>query len=130
MTFAKGVTSGYVPLGGVMVGDRVAKVLIEQGRRVRPRLHLLGPPGGLRGGAGQHQADPASWKLVEHVHDDVGPYLAEAYAQLADHPLVGDAETCGLMGALLLVKDKATGTPFDPSWRSAWSAAATASATG
>jgi adenosylmethionine-8-amino-7-oxononanoate aminotransferase len=31
MTFAKGVTSGYVPLGGVMVGDRVAKVLIEQG---------------------------------------------------------------------------------------------------
>jgi putrescine aminotransferase len=31
MTFAKGVTSGYMPLGGVMVGDRVAKVLIEQG---------------------------------------------------------------------------------------------------
>ncbi|MFY7907124.1 MAG: aminotransferase, partial [Burkholderiaceae bacterium] len=31
MTFAKGVTSGYIPLGGVMVGDRVAKVLIEQG---------------------------------------------------------------------------------------------------
>ncbi len=31
MTFAKGVTSGYIPLGGVMVGDRVAKVLIDQG---------------------------------------------------------------------------------------------------
>ena len=31
MTFAKGVTSGYVPLGGVMVGERVARVLIEQG---------------------------------------------------------------------------------------------------
>lgn len=31
ITFAKGVTSGYVPLGGVLVGDRVAKVLIEQG---------------------------------------------------------------------------------------------------
>ncbi|MDO9290701.1 MAG: aminotransferase, partial [Hydrogenophaga sp.] len=31
VTFAKGVTSGYIPLGGVMVGDRVAKVLIEQG---------------------------------------------------------------------------------------------------
>jgi putrescine aminotransferase len=30
------------------------------GRRVQPRLHLFGPPGGLRGGAGQHQADPAS----------------------------------------------------------------------
>jgi putrescine aminotransferase len=31
VTFAKAVTSGYIPLGGVMVGDRVAKVLIEQG---------------------------------------------------------------------------------------------------
>ncbi|MCL4697824.1 MAG: aminotransferase class III-fold pyridoxal phosphate-dependent enzyme, partial [Burkholderiaceae bacterium] len=31
ITFAKGVTSGYVPLGGVLVGDRVAKVLVERG---------------------------------------------------------------------------------------------------
>ena len=31
VTFAKAVTSGYIPLGGVMVGDRVAKVLIEKG---------------------------------------------------------------------------------------------------
>ena len=31
VTFAKGVTSGYIPLGGVMVGDRVARVLIEKG---------------------------------------------------------------------------------------------------
>ncbi|MFO0297617.1 MAG: aspartate aminotransferase family protein, partial [Pseudomonadota bacterium] len=51
-------------------------------------------------------------RLVEHVHDDVGPYLAERYRELAGHPLVGDAETCGLMGALLLVKDKATGEAF------------------
>jgi len=47
------------------------------------------------------------------VHDDVGPHLAQAYALLGEHPLVGAAETCGLMGALLLVKDKATLTPFD-----------------
>ena len=31
MTIAKGITSGYLPLGGVMVGDRVADVLIEKG---------------------------------------------------------------------------------------------------
>ena len=31
ITFAKGVTSGYIPLGGVLVGDRVANVLIEKG---------------------------------------------------------------------------------------------------
>ncbi|MFO1288664.1 MAG: hypothetical protein U1F49_20445 [Rubrivivax sp.] len=52
--------------------------------------------------------------LVERVRDDVGPYLAAAYRELAAHPLVGDAETCGLMGALLLVQDKASGKPFAP----------------
>ena len=46
-------------------------------------------------------------KLVEHVRDDVGPYLAEHFRALGSHPLVGDAETCGLMGAILLVKDNA-----------------------
>jgi putrescine aminotransferase len=52
--------------------------------------------------------------LVERVRTDVGPHLAAAYKELATHPLVGDAETCGLMGALLLVRDKATGAAFAP----------------
>jgi putrescine aminotransferase len=51
-------------------------------------------------------------RLVERVHDDSGPYLAEQYATLAVHPLVGEAQTCGLMGALLLLKDKAAGVAF------------------
>ncbi len=59
VTFAKGVTSGYIPLGGVMVGDRVAQGADRQGRRVQPRLHLQRPSGGLRRGAGQHRADGA-----------------------------------------------------------------------
>jgi len=50
--------------------------------------------------------------LVQRVRDDVGPYLAEQFRGLAEHPLVGDAETCGLMGAVLLVKDKVHGAPF------------------
>jgi len=55
-----------------------------------------------------------SLKLVEHVREDAGPYLAERFAELGEHPLVGEVQTCGLMGALLLVKDKARGTPFPP----------------
>jgi len=47
-------------------------------------------------------------KLVEHVRDDVGPYLAQQFETLRDHPLVGEAVSCGLMGAIQLVKDKAT----------------------
>ncbi|MDO8420249.1 MAG: aminotransferase, partial [Rubrivivax sp.] len=111
MTFAKGVTSGYVPLGGVMVGDRVARVLIDQGGEFAHGYTYSGHPVACAVALANirliQQLD-----LVTHVHDDVGPYLAAAYASLREHPLVADAETCGLMGALLLTQDKARGTPF------------------
>ena len=112
MTFAKGVTSGYIPLGGVMVGDRVAKVLIEQGGEFEHGYTYSGHPVACAVALANIQIIQDQ-NLVGHVHDDVGPYLAEAFALLGEHPLVGAAETCGLMGALLLVQDKAKLTPFD-----------------
>ena len=114
MTFAKGVTSGYVPLGGVMVGDRMARVLIDEGGEFDHGYTYSGHPVACAVALANIRLIQ-QLGLVEHVHDDVGPYLAEAYAALREHPLVGDAETCGLMGALLLLKDKAQGTPFPES---------------
>ncbi len=117
MTFAKGVTSGYIPLGGVMVGDRVAKVLIERGGEFNHGYTYSGHPVACAVALANIRL-VRERGLVERVRDDVGPYLAQAYAQLAEHPLVGEAQTCGLMGALLLVKDNAGpgakrgGTPF------------------
>jgi len=111
MTFAKGVTSGYVPLGGVMVGDRVARVLIDQGGEFNHGYTYSGHPVACAVGLANVRLIQ-QLGLVEHVRDDVGPYLAEHFAKLADHPLVGDAETCGLMGAMVLVKDKVRGTMF------------------
>jgi len=111
MSFAKGVTSGYVPLGGVMVGERVARVLIERGGEFNHGYTYSGHPVACAvalANIGLIQ----SLDLVRHVREDVGPYLAAAFATLAEHPLVGDAETCGLMGAVLLVKDKSQGTAF------------------
>jgi putrescine aminotransferase len=114
MTFAKGVTSGYIPLGGVMVGERVAKVLIERGGEFNHGYTYSGHPVACAVALANIRL-VRELGLVERVRDDVGPYLGQAYAQLAEHPLVGEAQTCGLMGALLLVKDKAGprgGTPF------------------
>ena len=105
MTFAKGVTSGYVPLGGVMVGDRVAKVLIEQGGEFNHGYTYSGHPVACAVALANIKLI-RELGLVERVHDDVGPYLAKGFAQLQEHPLVGEATTCGLMGALLLVQDK------------------------
>ena len=111
MTFAKGVTSGYVPLGGVMVGQRVAKVLIEQGGEFNHGYTYSGHPVACAVALANIRL-VRELELVEHVRDDAGPHLAQHFAALAEHPLVGDAETCGLMGALLLVKDKTHGTAF------------------
>jgi putrescine---pyruvate transaminase len=105
MTFAKGVTSGYIPLGGVLVGDRVAEVLIERGGEFNHGYTYSGHPVACAV-ALANIGLIRELGLVQRVHDDVGPYLAARYRELAQHPLVGDAETCGLMGALLLVKDK------------------------
>jgi len=111
LTFAKGVSSGYVPLGGVMVGERVARVLIEQGGEFEHGYTYSGHPVACAVALANLQLIREQ-RIVEQVHDDVGPYLAQQYAALAEHPLVGEAQTCGLMGALQLVKDKAKLTPF------------------
>ena len=112
MTFAKGVTSGYIPLGGVMVGERVARVLIEKGGEFNHGYTYSGHPvacavalANIRVLQNDH--------IVETVRDQTGPYLAQQFAALTDHPLVGEVQTCGLMGAVQLVKDKATGALFD-----------------
>ena len=112
MTFAKGITSGYIPLGGVMVGERVARTLIERGGDFNHGYTYSGHPVACAVAIANIKLT-RELKLVEHVRDDVGPYLAEQFAILREHPLVGDTETCGLMGAVLLMQDKAKRKLFD-----------------
>ena len=111
VTFAKAITSGYIPLGGVMVGNRVAKVLIEQGGEFNHGYTYSGHPVACAVALANLDIMERE-NLVGRVHDDVGPYLAQQFAALGDHPLVGVAETCGLMAGLVLVKNKATKAPF------------------
>ena len=105
ITFAKGVTSGYVPLGGVLVGERVAKALIDSGEEFTHGFTYSGHPVACAV-AVENIAIIEREKLVERVREDVGPYLKQRFEALADHPLVGQAEACGMMAALVLVKNK------------------------
>ncbi|MCX7278080.1 MAG: aspartate aminotransferase family protein [Burkholderiales bacterium] len=107
VTFAKAVTSGYIPLGGVMVGNRVAKVLIEKGGEFNHGYTYSGHPVACAV-ALANIALMERENLVGRVRTDVGPYLAEKFKTLAGHPLVGVAETCGFTAGLVLVKNKAT----------------------
>ena len=111
MTFAKGVTSGYVPLGGVMVGDRIAKVLIEQGGEFNHGYTYSGHPVACAVALANIRLLQRDG-IVEQVRDNTGPYLAEQFATLMEHPLVGEVQTCGLMGAVQLVRNKATNATF------------------
>jgi putrescine aminotransferase len=113
MTFAKGVTSGYIPLGGVMVGDRIADVLIGQGGEFNHGYTYSGHPVACAVAVANIRLIQRD-HLVEGVRNDLGPYLAEHFSALAEHPLIGEAQSVGLMGALQIVRDKATGQPFDP----------------
>ena len=114
ITFAKGVTSGYVPLGGVLVGERVARVLIEEGGDFNHGYTYSGHPVACAVGLANVELIE-QMGLVQRVRHETGPYLAQQYAKLLEHPLVGEAETCGLMGALKLVRRKATDTsPAEP----------------
>jgi putrescine---pyruvate transaminase len=111
MTFAKGVTSGYIPLGGVMVGERIAKVLIDQGGEFNHGYTYSGHPVACAVALANIRLIQREG-LVPKVHDELGPYLAQRFAELGEHPLVGEAQTCGLMGALQLVRNKADGAMF------------------
>ena len=94
-----------------MVGDRVAKVLIEQGGEFNHGYTYSGHPVACAVALANLDV-MAKEGLVERVRDDTGPYLAEVFAKLGEHPLVGKAETCGMVGGLLLLKNKATGETF------------------
>lgn len=112
MTFAKGVTSGYIPLGGVVVGKRVAKVLIEQGGEFNHGYTYSGHPTACAVALANIEIMEREG-LVDQVLNETGPYLAQKYAELAMHPLVGGAETLGLVAGFMLMKDKENYVAFD-----------------
>lgn len=105
MTVAKGLTSGYLPLGAVLISDRVAEVLAEQGGELAHGYTYSGHPV-CCAVALETLRILQEEKIVERCAEDTGPYLAERWLALAEHPLVGEARICGMAGALELVPDK------------------------
>jgi putrescine aminotransferase len=111
ISFAKGVTSGYLPLGGALVGDRVADVVIAGGGEFAHGYTYSGHPAAcavaieaLRIQQREH--------IVERVREHTAPYLADRWATLADHPIVGEARSLGMVGAIEIVRDKSSRERF------------------
>ena len=105
MTLAKAITSGYQPLGALMVADRVAEVLIEQGGELAHGFTYSGHPVACAVALENLRLLRAE-RVVERVHDELAPYWAGRWRELGAHPLVGEARSLGLFGAIELVPRK------------------------
>ncbi len=110
MCLAKGVTSGYVPLSAVMVNDRVANTLIEKGGEFFHGFTYSGHPV-CCAIALENIRILEEEGIVQQVGESSGPYFAGELKKLADHPVVGEVRSFGLIGAVELVKDRNTMEP-------------------
>ncbi len=98
MTIAKGLTSGYIPMGGVIVRDEVAKV-ISEGGDFNHGFTYSGHPVAAAVGL-ENLRILRDEKIIEQVHDKTAPYLQQRLRELADHPLVGEVRGLGMLGAI------------------------------
>ncbi len=115
LVMAKGMSSGYLPIGGVMVADRVARVLADGGDFNHGFTYSGHPT--CAAVAVRNIELLRDERVVEHVHDVAAPHFAKRWKELEDHPLVGQARTLGLLGAIELVADKATKARHQPKGR-------------
>jgi putrescine---pyruvate transaminase len=109
MTIAKGLSSGYLPIGGSIVTDEVAAVIGSD--EFNHGYTYSGHPVACAV-ALENLRILEEEKIVDYVRDEIGPYLQAKWRALADHPLVGEARIVGMMGALELSPDKANRAAF------------------
>lgn len=115
MTIAKGLTSGYAPMGALLMSERVYAGIADGT-----------PAGALVGHGATYSAHPVSAAVALEVirlyeeggilanGQQVTRHFEAGLQALLRHPLVGDARSRGLVGALELVSDKYTKATFDP----------------
>lgn len=110
MTIAKGMTAGYVPMGGVVVHKKVVDVL-SQGADFNHGFTYSGHP--VAAAVGLKSLNILKNEgIIERVQTETAPYLQKSLASLADHPLVGEVRGVGMLGAIELVKNSATRERF------------------
>ena len=111
MPIAKGLSSGYLPIGGLMVADKVAEVIIEKGGEFAHGFTYSGHPAACAV-AKENIRILKDEKIIENVENKAGPYLQKRWKELGDHPLVGETRGVGMVAALELVKNKETREAF------------------
>jgi putrescine aminotransferase len=114
ITFAKAATSGYIPLSGVIVDDKIADALMTHDDDFHHGYTFSGHPVACAVALKNIEIMERE-RLVPRVKEFTGPALAKMLAKFKDHPLVGEVRSVELLGAIELVADKSTRRRFaDP----------------
>ncbi len=116
MVVAKQLSSGYLPISGLLVSDAIYQTVREQSAKF-----------GMFGHGYTYTGHPVpaavaleTLKIYEERNivsrvRELAPKFASGLHRFADHPLIGNTRSCGLIGAVELVRDKTGRTAFEPS---------------
>ncbi|RZK81990.1 MAG: aminotransferase class III-fold pyridoxal phosphate-dependent enzyme, partial [Methylobacterium sp.] len=115
VSFAKAVTSGYMPLGGISIDEPLYRHMVSQSAK-------LGTFGHGTTYSGHPVACAVALKTIAIYRRDgiiegvarKAPHFQARLSALADHPIVGEARGLGLIGGLEIVADKASKRQYDP----------------
>ena len=115
ISVAKAITSAYSPLGAVTVSEDVYQAMLDESRKIGTFGHgytYSGHP--LSTAIGLKTLEIYERDNIVGQVQSVAPIFQSRLNALSSHPLVGEARGIGLIGAVELVADKASRTPFDP----------------
>ncbi|KEJ97151.1 putrescine aminotransferase [Pseudosulfitobacter pseudonitzschiae] len=109
MTIAKGLSSGYQPIGGSIVSDEVAEVInaCEFNHGYTYSGHPVASAVAL-----ENLRIMEDENILDHVRNVAAPALAEMWHSLGDHPMVGETKIVGMMASLALTPDKESRAKF------------------
>jgi len=115
ITLAKQLSSGYLPISALMVNEKIYRAMVEQSRKIGTFGHGFTYSGHPVCAAVALETLKVyeEERILDHVRR-ITPQFQRRLADLAGHPLVGDARGMGLIGAVELVADKSSKASFPP----------------
>jgi 4-aminobutyrate--pyruvate transaminase len=114
LTCAKALSASFLPISAVMVSEKVYQALMSESDKIGTWGHGFTYSG--------HPVAAAVALEAQKIYDEtdlfghakrMSPIFSKHVQSFADHPLVGEAMSIGMMGALEIVADKKTKAPFD-----------------
>jgi putrescine---pyruvate transaminase len=115
LSLAKGISSGYVPLGASIITEEIYRDLLDKAPAGAPFPHGFtynGHP--VACVAALKNLDILDQEHLVEQAAEVGAYFQERLRTFADYPLVGDVRGMGLLAGVELVRDKPSKEPFEP----------------